>query len=98
MSNEFKNWIESTKKDEESLKTTKTFLKLMLLSTDDAMVEHQSEAQLVLDYLDSDETEVPRRVEISVANILKLLAGGVDPNNSFELSNLRKAFEENASK
>lgn len=98
MSNEFKKWIEATKKDEENLNTTKTFLKLVLLSTDETMVEHQSEAQLILDYLNSDETEVPRRVEMSVANILKMLSGGVDPENNFELSNLRKSFEKKASK
>ncbi|WP_297518543.1 hypothetical protein [uncultured Clostridium sp.] len=94
MNNEFKNWIQATKKDEESIKTTKTFLKLVLLSTDNTMIEHQSEAQLILDYLDSDELEVPRRVEMSVANILKMLSGGVDANKNFEISNLRKSFNE----
>ncbi|MGL4452958.1 MAG: hypothetical protein ACRCTZ_17505 [Sarcina sp.] len=98
MSNEFKNWISATKNDEESLRNTKVFLKLILLSTEDIMVEHQSEAQLILDYLESDEVEVPRRVEMSVANILKMLAGNSDPNNELELFNLRKAFEEKASK
>lgn len=98
MSNEFKNWISATKNDKEALRNTKTFLKLILLSPEDTMVEHQSEAQLILDYLESDEIEVPRRVEMSVANILKMLSGGSDPNNELELSNLRKAFEEKASK
>lgn len=98
MNNEFKNWISATKNDEESLKVLKTFLKLILLSTEDKMIEHQSEAQLILNYLESDEVEVPRRVEMSVVNILKLIAGDSDPNNEIELFNLRKAFEEKSSK
>ena len=98
MNNEFKNWISATKNDEESLRVLKTFLKLILLSTEDEMIEHQSEAQLILNYLESDEVEVPRRVEMSVVNILKLIAGNSDPNNEIELFNLRKAFEEKSSK
>ena len=98
MNNEFKNWISATKNDEESLKVLKTFLKLILLSTEDKMIEHQSEAQLILNYLESDEVEVPRRVEMSVVNILKLIVGDSDPNNEIELFNLRKAFEEKSSK
>ena len=98
MNNEFKNWISATKNDEESLKVLKTFLKLILLSTEDKMIEYQSEAQLILNYLESDEVEVPRRVEMSVVNILKLIAGDSDPNNEIELFNLRKAFEEKSSK
>lgn len=94
MNNEFKNWISATKNDEEALRNTKTFLKLILLSTEDKMVEHQSEAQLILNYLESDEVEVPRRVEMSVVNILKMFAGDSDPNNELDLFNLRKAFEE----
>lgn len=98
MNNEFKNWISATKKDEESLRSLKTFLKLILLSTEDKMIEHQSEAQLILNYLESDEIEVPRRVEMSVVNILKMIAGDSDPNNELELFNIRKAFEEKSSK
>ena len=98
MNNEFKNWISATKNDEESLKVLKTFLKLILLSTEDKMIEYQSEAQLILNYLESDEVEVPRRVEMSVVNILKLIAGDSDPNNEIELFNLRKTFEEKSSK
>lgn len=93
MTTDFKSWIQATKSDKENLELTKTFLRVLLLSTEDEFVEHYSEIQLLLDYLESDELEVPRRVEMSVANILKLLAGGNDPDRTYELSNLRKMFE-----
>lgn len=93
MTTDFKSWIQATKNDKENLELTKTFLRVLLLSTEDEFVEHYSEIQLLLDYLESDELEVPRRVEMSVANILKLLAGGNDPDRTYELSNLRKMFE-----
>ncbi|MGL5633519.1 MAG: hypothetical protein ACRDDL_00340 [Sarcina sp.] len=92
MSNDFKAWIQATKSDKENLEQTKTFLKALLLMTDDIVVEHYSEIQLILNYLESDETEVSRRVEMSVANLLKVLAGGNDPENTFAVPNLREMF------
>ena len=94
MSNNFKSWIQATKNDTKNLELTKTFLRVLLLSTDNEVVEHYSEITLLLNYLESDETEVSRHVEISTANILKLLAGGIDPENSFQLTNLRNSFKE----
>lgn len=93
MTTDFKSWIQATKSDEKNLELTKTFLRVLLLSTEDEYVEHYSEIQILLNYLESDETEVSRRVEMSVANLLKLLAGGNDPNNNYQLSNLRTMFE-----
>ncbi|MGL4739446.1 MAG: hypothetical protein ACRC41_01365 [Sarcina sp.] len=92
MSNDFKAWIQATKNDTENLEHTKTFLKALLLMTDDIIVEHYSEIQLILNYLESDETEVSRRVEMSVANLLKVLSGGNDSDNNFSVPNLREMF------
>lgn len=94
MDSNFKNWIQATKNDEKTLEQTKTFLRAILISTEDECVEHYSEVQIILNYLESDEMEVSRRVEMSVANLLKFLAGGNDPDKLFELSNLRKTFDE----
>ena len=94
MSNDFKSWIQATKNDTKNLELTKTFLRVLLLSTEDEVVEHYSEITLLLNYLESDETEVSRHVEISTANILKLLSGNSDTKNSLELPNIRKSFKE----
>lgn len=92
MNNKFKDWIRATKKDPESLASAKQFLQLLLLSDDENILNICSEIIVILNYLNSDDDTVSLALESSVAALIKLLSGGSDQNNSFDISNMRSIF------
>lgn len=92
MNNKFKDWIRATKKDPESLASAKQFLQILLLSDDENVLNICSEIIVILNYLESDDDTVTLAIESSVSSLIKLLASGSDPNNSFDISNMRDIF------